>query len=175
MALVKCRECGKEVSNSAKKCPHCGIDSPAMSPVKAAFILIMIVVGLVWFFSGDDEEEEKAPAKPPETAEQKAARLAECKKSLQCWVDENEFKAMTVCKSVVDDIAKYEYEWLDGFSFTNYEPFSEKMAWVDKEKGSFILYGRALKIQNGFGAWSRPTYSCEYDPTTTIGQFKILD
>lgn len=25
MALVKCDECGKEISDSAKKCPHCGI------------------------------------------------------------------------------------------------------------------------------------------------------
>jgi hypothetical protein len=24
MALVNCRECGKEVSNQAKVCPHCG-------------------------------------------------------------------------------------------------------------------------------------------------------
>ena len=26
MALVKCKECGKDVSESAKKCPHCGVD-----------------------------------------------------------------------------------------------------------------------------------------------------
>ena len=25
MALIKCSECGKEVSSSAKTCPHCGI------------------------------------------------------------------------------------------------------------------------------------------------------
>ena len=25
MALIKCVECGKEVSSSAKVCPHCGI------------------------------------------------------------------------------------------------------------------------------------------------------
>ena len=26
MALIKCSECGKEISSSAKKCPHCGIN-----------------------------------------------------------------------------------------------------------------------------------------------------
>ena len=25
MALIKCKECGKEISSSAKTCPHCGI------------------------------------------------------------------------------------------------------------------------------------------------------
>ena len=24
MAMIKCRECGKEISNTAEKCPHCG-------------------------------------------------------------------------------------------------------------------------------------------------------
>ena len=26
MALIKCSECGKEISSNAKKCPHCGIN-----------------------------------------------------------------------------------------------------------------------------------------------------
>ena len=25
MALIKCKECGNEISSSAKTCPHCGI------------------------------------------------------------------------------------------------------------------------------------------------------
>ncbi|NYT80900.1 hypothetical protein H0A70_05250 [Alcaligenaceae bacterium] len=29
MALSKCKECEKEVSNRARQCPHCGIDNPA--------------------------------------------------------------------------------------------------------------------------------------------------
>jgi hypothetical protein len=29
MALVKCRECGNEVSDSAVTCPRCGVDGPA--------------------------------------------------------------------------------------------------------------------------------------------------
>ena len=28
MAIVKCRECGEEVSNKAEKCPHCGVKTP---------------------------------------------------------------------------------------------------------------------------------------------------
>jgi hypothetical protein len=29
MALQPCRECGKDVSQSAKSCPHCGVAYPA--------------------------------------------------------------------------------------------------------------------------------------------------
>jgi Primosomal protein N'' (replication factor Y) - superfamily II helicase len=28
MAMVKCRECGERVSDSARSCPHCGKESP---------------------------------------------------------------------------------------------------------------------------------------------------
>lgn len=63
MALVACRECGKEVSTEAKTCPHCGTSKPAMQPkvtqpvdetVKAAGsrkwiknMLILAAIGMV--------------------------------------------------------------------------------------------------------------------------------
>ena len=28
MALIKCYECGKEISDTADKCPHCGAPKP---------------------------------------------------------------------------------------------------------------------------------------------------
>lgn len=31
MALTKCKECGREVSASAKTCPHCGIQNPGVT------------------------------------------------------------------------------------------------------------------------------------------------
>ena len=35
MALIKCPECGKEVSDKAKMCPHCGFEvADALSPAK---------------------------------------------------------------------------------------------------------------------------------------------
>ena len=30
MALVKCRECGDQVSDQAHSCPHCGVPDPGM-------------------------------------------------------------------------------------------------------------------------------------------------
>ena len=31
MPLVKCKECGKEISMSAAICPHCGVPEPGLS------------------------------------------------------------------------------------------------------------------------------------------------
>lgn len=42
MAMAKCRECGTEVSDSAKTCPKCGISKP----VKKTSLLVKVVFGL---------------------------------------------------------------------------------------------------------------------------------
>lgn len=60
MALKQCRECGQEVSSSAKKCPHCGVSNPAggLAGLGCAgqgclgVIVLMVMVGL--FGIGDD-------------------------------------------------------------------------------------------------------------------------
>ena len=44
MALIKCPECGKEISDKAKACPECGYK---MKKSKKKFIPILIFVLLV--------------------------------------------------------------------------------------------------------------------------------
>ena len=36
MALMKCLECGQEISDNAKSCPHCGYKTKKMNPEKVA-------------------------------------------------------------------------------------------------------------------------------------------
>lgn len=69
MALKPCRECKKEVSDSAQQCPHCGVSSPAAPPAARAVAGIFAMLGfvaIVWFFffgglqgsvAGDFEEQ----------------------------------------------------------------------------------------------------------------------
>ncbi|HOW51774.1 MAG TPA: DUF3862 domain-containing protein [bacterium] len=54
MSMIKCKECGKEVSSEAKACPNCGVASPKkMGIVKKIFIgifgffAIMIILGAI--------------------------------------------------------------------------------------------------------------------------------
>ena len=46
MALIKCKECSNEVSDSAKKCPHCG------AKLKMGFIAKFFLFLLMMFFVG---------------------------------------------------------------------------------------------------------------------------
>jgi hypothetical protein len=81
MALIQCRECGKNVSDEAPACPHCGVPmSVAVTPVTeqsskrvtqgASGCLIVIVLGAlaIWLAgrSNDDRPaaESAAPAAP---------------------------------------------------------------------------------------------------------------
>lgn len=54
MALVKCKECGTEVSTSAKQCPKCGSPSPTKSGGVLRIIAIVIgaLVAVWWIFGG---------------------------------------------------------------------------------------------------------------------------
>lgn len=62
MALVKCRECSKEVSSSASKCPHCGIRSPSVSPAKGClFIIILAVVFTVAIATCSNNSDRETP------------------------------------------------------------------------------------------------------------------
>ena len=46
MALVPCRECGKEVSDAAEACPYCGIKTPSKKrrQIKLAVTLMVILL-----------------------------------------------------------------------------------------------------------------------------------
>ena len=47
MALVPCRECGKEVSDAAEKCPNCGISTPSKKRRQVKLITTLVIVILV--------------------------------------------------------------------------------------------------------------------------------
>lgn len=58
MALINCKECGKEISTTAENCPHCGCRTPhGRSITEAKGLLsqyviwvVLIIVGVVLFF-----------------------------------------------------------------------------------------------------------------------------
>lgn len=47
MALIKCSECGKEVSDKAKKCPHCGANNKIQSRKKDNKNILPIIICLL--------------------------------------------------------------------------------------------------------------------------------
>lgn len=53
MAMKKCKECGAEISSSAKECPKCG-KKQRMSGCAIGFIIIILLVIIVAVSGGDD-------------------------------------------------------------------------------------------------------------------------
>lgn len=62
MALVKCKECGREHSDSAAACPHCGQKAIAQASA-ASVVLVLLVAGIM--FSCIMSSPSKAPAEAP--------------------------------------------------------------------------------------------------------------
>lgn len=56
MAIKTCKECGKEISSSAKKCPNCGKDQRnqfAKHKIITA-VLVLVVVGIIGYAAGGE-------------------------------------------------------------------------------------------------------------------------
>lgn len=47
MALIKCAECHKEISDKAKQCPYCGCPQHSSKPTKAIRLIVAICVVLL--------------------------------------------------------------------------------------------------------------------------------
>jgi len=47
MALTQCRECGKQISDAAKVCPHCGVPKPVKpKPASKSGCLFLLAIGI---------------------------------------------------------------------------------------------------------------------------------
>lgn len=73
MALVKCKECGSQVSTSAKACPGCG-----SAPPKRTKPLHIVFAGavLMMIFYSITREPRSAPPPTPQQVEAKKAAVA---------------------------------------------------------------------------------------------------
>lgn len=66
MALVKCEECGKEISTDVKACPHCGKRRPSKDV--GIGVIALAFLGMIWFLYhefGDSTETASAAASAP--------------------------------------------------------------------------------------------------------------
>ncbi|MEQ1934886.1 MAG: hypothetical protein ABL962_13585 [Fimbriimonadaceae bacterium] len=74
MALLKCGECGKEISDQAASCPGCGAPTTKLAPPPAKekrktspiawAAAIAIIVGLLWYSQSREYKEQSLPTLP---------------------------------------------------------------------------------------------------------------
>lgn len=161
MAMIKCRECGKEVSSKAAKCPHCGVSTPAVGNKEALlgclFIVVLIGGCSAWvsYRASEDPEQKRLQA-------ERALSDEECSKDLRCWGERHAINAHGPCVAAVEKLANYTSRWVDGTLEMKFPRFR----FGSKENKTVIYTGDAIEFQNGFGAFQRHVYFCEYNPLT---------
>lgn len=103
---------------------------------------------------------EKAAAAERKAAEVKLAALKEqnCDKDLDCIGKKKMVVANAYCSMAVEQLAKYQSEWTDGFAERKFPYYR----WGNRT-GVVTYYGGAIKFQNGFGAWQNMVYECDFD------------
>ena len=113
MALIKCRECGTEISDKAASCVKCG--APVKKKSKTAETIGgLVIIGLVgWIaielFGGSSSS---GPQQPPA---EKPVQAESCKKDdLQCLGDKGIVGASVYCKDPVERLASHSVRWTDG-------------------------------------------------------------
>lgn len=152
MALGKCKECKKEVSTSANKCPHCGVKNPSVSIKDTTIglgVFLLIIIFAVKFCGTDLESNTTQYA-----ADEK------CIKTLSCWAEKNLVSAGIYCKSDIERLAKNSHKWTDSWAESKFSHFR----WLNSETGSITYIGDKIQFQNGFGAMINAKYECDFIP-----------
>jgi len=66
MGMVKCRECGKDVSDKAKSCPHCGVVKPAPESKLGSYLKLglgaVLVIAIVKCVNEREDRNSQASA-----------------------------------------------------------------------------------------------------------------
>lgn len=126
MSVIKCRECGKEVSDKADRCPHCGVKLK-----KNVGVLGIVFASLVGYMVFSCNSPSPAPAPRPEKTAQEKEQDAKKELAFQ--------KVVAVLKSIktaARDPDSIAWESIDA-----------------NEDASVICI--AYRGQNGFGGMSK--------------------
>lgn len=102
-------------------------------------------------------EAERKAAQAKRREAERAAKAAQCAKDFDCWSRKALGTASEHCQQAVERKARYDYEWIDGWGL------KFPLTLPGKQSDSAIYAGDRIKLQNGFGAWQRHTYLCEFD------------
>ncbi len=150
MAIIKCHECGKDVSTEAKNCPGCGAKvKKQKKPVGIVGIAFTVLIGFIVFsvVSGTKRAEEQEAARQASlTPQQKQAEEAKKIES------KNRLDAAYLC--------------LDGAKDSLKDPDSAKFPDVNevivekKKDGSYHAQFRG-RAKNSFGAYMPSVFDCK--------------
>jgi len=160
MALMKCHECRKEVSDQAKLCPHCGAKVKKPSLVTAiAGVAALVAVACVL---------EPMVPQTPTTAPKVMTQVDYCKADWHRCLDNEQLAnhwqgwmmVQTKCQKAATESAPYGTpEWTSWLStFSTYLTGNDYIA-----SGIAVAIEKNAQFQNTFGAKVHSRVTCTYD------------
>ncbi len=160
MALIKCGDCGAEISKKAKVCIKCGAPNKKYIDPKEVFIALItiFVIVFLWNIFSDSSKEVKSSDKT--SIDTVVAVKPVCATDdLKCLADDGMFGAAIYCLDDIEKQARYSIKWTNGII----EPVFSRMRWLNKEKGQITYIGDKLQFQNKFGAFENVVYECDLE------------
>jgi len=182
LALIKCKECEREISSDAAACPNCGKPVVKTTPAAKGCLSVIAVIGLfvlIGHCSSNHEDSKPkgtptpaepapppaapastiaAPPAPPVTIDK--ATLIDAKALDEKFGTD----AFIQCASEADDYlrgaAKYAFKW-DEIGFLE-QKFDKYLSHVSAP-GVLTMISSKVSLQNGFGAYERIELYCDYD------------
>ena len=109
--------------------------------------------------------EDKASVEANEARERERAEYAACLKSAVCLGKRQLSAAAPSCMAAIANLAKYDHKWGEGEPFTGWNwAKKKKKADPDAFKDDVVMtyYGSDIKFQNGFSAYQRHRYECDW-------------
>ena len=165
MAIVKCKECDKEVSSEAEVCPHCEVRVKPRwwEPIITLCLLGGFLggcVGLCQLRRAAVEKEERANEMANEIREAKTRK--ECEKNPKCKTQKKLSEIEFSCQQAIQEMAKYEHKW----GWLNQFPVHGH--YTQGGPGAYLMAGDNIEFQNGLGLYIKHSYECIYVPNKGV-------
>lgn len=143
MALIKCKECGKEYSTDAKACPNCGKRRTTERTKLIAILFALIIIGSIWESMKKNEAEmTRQAALTPEQRVAEAAAQAKVNR-----LRDARYACKHALKEVLNDPDSAKLE--------------ETLRWYAEErKDGTILVQPTGRAKNAFGAYIHGVWDC---------------
>ena len=123
MALIKCNECGKEMSNKAKQCPHCGTKLKKRNNILLfltfGLSMVIIIIAIMIFISNKNNTTIKEYIKFTTISDVKSLNdVKKNEKAIILYIYED----CSWCKKFIDNI-----EEIKGYKITIYvvDPYKD--------------------------------------------------
>lgn len=152
MALVKCKECGNEVSNKPTTCVKCGAPVVKLQTDAGKMVVglgVLIVGALInWGCVSDNSARNGSDA---------ANQAQSCSKDdLQCLGDKGVVAAGIYCQHPIERLATHTVKWTSG----TYDMKFSRFRWTDEPGGPITYIGDKAEFKNDVGAYTPIIYQC---------------